>query len=101
MAASDLDSVNRTLYMRVVFLYDHGHSRTVSLRACERITETLEHVARDHSTAIMDPNLQAVVVIDGYSSANLYRVETFRWLCGLGHDPTGKDPNWLGNASPP
>ena len=102
MPASEISTLNRTApvsYVRVVFLYDHGHSRIISTPACERITETLEKVAREQPSALSGTGLQAAVVIEGYDSAQLFSAATFRWLCGVGPDPAGKDPNWMGGAA--
>ena len=42
--------------------------------------------------------LRRIVVIHG-DEVTSYDPPTFRWLCGAGPDPAGKDPNWMGSAA--
>lgn len=91
----DLTPVKRPLQTHIVFLWDDGHSTVASFPMGERITETLDLVSREWPAQLGDDRLQAAVVIEGFNSAQLYSASTFRWLCGVGPDPTGKDPSWM------
>ena len=42
--------------------------------------------------------LRGIVVIYGDEVVK-YTPPVFRWLCGQGPDPAGKDPNWMGGAA--
>ena len=82
--------------VRFVAMSANDTVKYLSLPAAPRITETLEQFASRHPEVLTDTSLEAVVVIEGYHSAQLYSAATFRWLCGVGPDPHRKDPNWLG-----
>ncbi|MBS1586347.1 MAG: hypothetical protein JSS82_12460 [Bacteroidetes bacterium] len=77
-------------------MWDGGVSRLIVLPTRDRITEVLDNFAILHPAILADSKLQATVVIEGFDCAQLYSAETFRWLCGVAADPSGKDPNWMG-----
>ena len=103
MPTSDRATKNRSLLSPVRVIAISGtNNETVkylTLDAKPRITETLQDLARNHPEVLADPNLQAAVVIEGVKYAQLFKADTFRWLCGAGPDPAGKDPNWMGSAA--
>ena len=93
---SDLTPQIDASKVHVTLLYGDGHAELATFQAQPRISETLELVARLLPKQVADPQLAAVVVIEG-ASAQLFSAPTFRWLCGVGPDPTGADPNWMGH----
>ena len=96
---SNSDRVAKERYVRFVCMWPDGNTRLIVLPTRARITEVLEDFAQRHPTVLSDHKVEAVVVIEGFTSAQLYRASTFRWLCGAGPDPTGKDSNWMGGAA--
>ena len=96
MSNSEIKAKER--YVHFLCLFPHGEKRIVTVKISneQRITEALDQFARLHPAIIADPQLESGVVIDGYDSAQLYSAATFRWLCGVGPDPQGKDPSWMG-----
>lgn len=96
---SNSDRAGKERYVRFVCMWPDGNTRLIVLPTRDRITEVLEDFASRHPVILSDHKLQAVVVIEDFASAQLYSANTFRWLCGVGPDPTGKDSNWMGGAA--
>lgn len=92
-------SSNALAPVRVVAISANDSVKYLTLEAKPLITETLRDLASHHPEVLADPNLQAAVVIEGVTSARLFKADTFRWLCGVDPDPTGRDPNWMGGAA--
>ena len=61
------------------------------------MSKTFEAAARTLPN-MLNGWLRHIVVIHGDEVTN-YDPPTFRWLCGAGPDPAGKDPNWMGSAA--
>ena len=103
MSNSEIGTPHRSLLspVRVVAICGTNNEtvKYLTLDAKPCITETLQDLARNHPEVLTDPNLQAAVVIEGVKHAQLFKADTFRWLCGAGPDPAGKDPNWMGGAA--
>lgn len=105
MPTSDLTRANRSVQkkaascllspVRVVAIFSGDSVKYLTLEAKERITETLRDLASRYPEVLGNPDLQAAVVIEGVTSARLFKADTFRWLCGVGPDPTGRDSNWM------
>ena len=93
------DAPNLLAPVRIVAISANDSVKYLTLEAKPRITETLQDLASRHPEVLADPTLQAAVVIEGVTSARLFKADTFRWLCGVGPDPTGRDRNWMGGAA--
>lgn len=92
-------SSNALAPVRIIAISANDSVKCLTLEAKDHITETLRDLASHHPEVLADPNLQAAVVIEGVTSARLFKADTFRWLCGVGPDPTGRDRNWMGGAA--
>lgn len=105
MPSSDLTRAKRSVHKKdapnllapvhIVAISANDSVKYMTLEAKDRITETLRDLASHHPEVLADPTLQAAVVIEGVTSARLFKADTFRWLCGVGPDPTGRDRNWM------
>lgn len=98
MPASDRLEEKRALLspVRIVAIGEGDSVKYITIEAEQRLTETLYHFAKRHPEVLADPKLRAAVVIEGVMYAQIFKADTFRWLCGAGPDPTGKDKDWMG-----
>ena len=98
MQTSDLTPQIDASNIHVVFLFNAGQAKLASFshHGYPALAPVLEQVSRLCPEDLNSPDLCSVVVIDGIQSVRTYTAQTFRWLCGVGPDPAGKDPSWMG-----
>lgn len=103
MPASDLTPQIDASNFHLVFLYGDGKATLVSIPVAEYFrgtSEALNTVWQEcrakFSSLLTDEALTAIVVIDGLMVYNTYTAGMFRWLCGIGPNPNGSDPEWMG-----
>lgn len=110
MPSSEIDTIHRPglpakrstprrtqprVHITIIHGADYEAKRWIALPKVEGdMPKTFRAALRTLPTLLTD--MQYAVVIHGEDVVK-YPGDVFRWLCGAGPDPAGKDPNWMGH----
>ncbi len=92
-ATSDRAVKDRSVHFVCMF---EGECLTATIQSLGNDVSDFKLFASQYKMLLEQPLMKAVVVIQGYYTARVFDVKTFRWLCGVGPHPEGKDENWMG-----